>query len=241
MTTFAGQWGPEDFQSRAGAAVPDATVTVYELDGTTKAALFVDRMRSAVLANPLPTGVLSGHPGLDSLANGIFFVDPGHYVVAAVVDHVERLRTPVTVDVDPSEPFGGVSTINGLGGVVTLGDLREDVTAGAIVSGHALVSPRVPDGRVVPADPTDIAGIDRPLWITTGAAASGAPVEVLTYGEFPEPSWSWAAGAALYLGPSGVLTATVPTSPGFAWLRKVATALTPTIIQFDPSPPIRLT
>lgn len=136
---------------------------------------------------------------------------------------------------------GAVASVNHLTGAVLVGALLRSETAGTALSGHVLVSPRS-DGTVIAADPTSLAGIDAPIWLTTAAASNAAPVEVLLAGRFTEPSWSWTPNAPLYLGAAGAITATVPTAAGgAAWLRKVATALTATVIQFNPSPPIKLT
>lgn len=109
--------------------------------------------------------------------------------------------------------------------------------ASGALSGHRLVWEN-PDSTISYADPTDLASAGRPVWLTTNAAADGGDVTVLTEGPFTEPTWSFTPGAALYLGPSGTLTETVPTWPSF--LQRVATALTATAVYCDPQPPIRL-
>lgn len=109
MTVYAGQYGPDAFQDKRGNRVPDAEVTIYEIGTTTKATLYVDRDRSDELANPLPTGVASGAPGLDLRANGIFYADPNQYTMVTRHRGVVVGTWPIVIDVDPDED--GVGTV----------------------------------------------------------------------------------------------------------------------------------
>lgn len=195
-------------------------------------------------ANPI---LQPGEPGVALNDNS----DPGYLKIGNGVDRWSDLpweNAAVTASIlaeaalrsAADSALDGRVTILEAGGIVPSADSLVLVRlAVATMSGHVLVSPRS-DGEVVLADPTDPAVIDLPVWLTKAAVVSGAPVEVLVFGSITEPSWAWTPGSALYLGTGGTLTATVPTAPGSAWLRKVATATGPTTIQFDPSPPIRI-
>jgi len=111
-------------------------------------------------------------------------------------------------------------------------------TAFATLSGHRIVSPRS-DGTVEYADNATSTHANRPFWMTSGAATSGAAVTVVAYGEITEPSWSWTPGAAVYLATNGTLTQTAPVAPAF--LLQVGTAQAPTVMFIDPQRPIFLT
>lgn len=102
MATFAGQWGPHPFIDGEGDAVPNAVVTVRNLDATL-ATLYTGRTKAAPLLNPLPLGVSGGAPGLDDEANGTFYADPGPYTLTVTVGGVEVFAGPITVPVDPAE------------------------------------------------------------------------------------------------------------------------------------------
>lgn len=207
------------------------------------------RLRRGTLAqwNSVNPILKSGEPGVALNDNA----DPGWLKIGNGVDHwvdlpFENAAVMAAIVAEAGlrsaadSALGVRVTALEAGGVVPTADsLVLTKTAGSTLSGHVLVSPT--SGTAVDlADPTDLAGIDLPIWMTIGAASVGTPASVLVFGPFVEPSWSWTPGSALYLGPSGTLTAVVPTAPGSVWLRKVATAISATAIQFDPSPPISI-
>lgn len=118
----------------------------------------------------------------------------------------------------PSPPSGSTTTIvvNG--------------TAAADLSGHRVVTPR-DDGTFEYADNTTT-GVERPLFLTTGAIMTGASADVVSFGYVTEPTWSWTPGEALYLGTNGFMTQTPPTGAN-VMLQEVARVITPTKILFD--------
>lgn len=118
------------------------------------------------------------------------------------------------------------------------GQLRLTRTAAATLSGHRVVTPTA-EG-VGYATNTSMAHARAPLWLTLTAAAAGAPVEVAAYGLVTEPSWTWTAGALLYLGPAGQLTPTPPAVPDAAFAQVTGYAVTAITVFFDPRPPIVL-
>lgn len=125
------------------------------------------------------------------------------------------------------------------GGGVAVDALLITKVASAALSGHSLVVP-LDDDTVGLADPSDPNTADLPVWLTVAAAVQAAPVQSLMLGPIVEPSWAWNAGSALYVGLGGTLTSVVPAAPSYRWLRKVATAINSTTIQYDPSPPIKI-
>jgi hypothetical protein len=138
---------------------------------------------------------------------------------------------PTTVTVLPVVGPTGPQGIPGDTGVVTL-------PAGGTLSGHRLVT-RQPDGSLAYADNATVAHVHVPLWLTLGAAVSGAQVNVQAAGIVTEPSWSWPPGP-LYLGTNGQLTQTVPTSPGAAFSVQVGYATSATSIVLDRQPSLVL-
>lgn len=84
-------------------------------------------------------------------------------------------------------------------------------TAGTALGGHRLVVIG-DEGKAIYADPSIISHGHRVLGMTTGAAAEGGDVTIMSVGELTEPSWSWLPEKPVFLGASGVPTQTVPTS-----------------------------
>lgn len=160
----------------------------------------------------------------------------------------------ITVDIGPTEPqvaLIGVAALgppgptgpsgasgptgpSGPGGFVLL--QREAAT---VLSGHRLVVPG-DDGRVGYADNDDPDHLNRPVWLTRGAALAGAQVDLLALGELTEPSWAWIPGSAIYLGTAGGVTQTPPSSPSATFLLQVAMPTTPTTVFYNPKVPIVL-
>lgn len=147
---------------------------------------------------------------------------------------VAETSTTETVELGIMGPQGppGESAVSGVVAFI-------QHTGAAPIGGHRLVSPQA-DGTLELADPTDLAEIHRPVWLTTQAAGADEDTTVVSFGPVTEPSWAWTPGAPLYLAANGLLTHTVPTAPGSAFLKAVASAVTPTTIQYDPQPPIQL-
>lgn len=150
-------------------------------------------------------------------------------VVAGVVQVVQGAN--VTVDnTDPQRPV--VSASGGGSATVT-------ALAGATLSGHRVVRPQS-DGSMVYASNDQIADVTRSLFLTLGAASSGAPVTVQVIGQVAEPTWNWSDGP-IFLGANGVLTQTPPTLVGGAvFIEQVASSDGPTGLFWNPRTPIVL-
>ncbi len=99
------------------------------------------------------------------------------------------------------------------------------LTAAIDLSGHRVVV-ATPSGATY-AEPTNPAHADAVVGLTLGAALTGSPVTVQAAGEVTEPSWNWTAGAVLYVGDGGVLSASPPSA---GWVQPFAVALAPTKI-----------
>jgi hypothetical protein len=144
-------------------------------------------------------------------------------------------------------PAGGIaapldaealSVLDGLG-VTDTGQLRASGTASMTLSGHRVVT-QGSDGRLGYASNDNPAMVQSPLWITMGAASSGAAVEVVMFGALIEPSWSWTPGP-LYLGAAGALTQTPPSAlAGAAFLAQIGVANGATSVFIDRGPSILL-
>jgi hypothetical protein len=126
---------------------------------------------------------------------------------------------------------------SGIGGSVA--ELRRNGVAAVALSGHRVVMPQV-NGQLNYASNDNVAHLAAPLWITTGAASPGSPVDVLITGLMVEPSWSWTPGP-VYLGANGQLTQTPPAAPGALFLAQVGTATSPTTLFVDRAPSIKIT
>lgn len=164
------------------------------------------------------------------------------------------LSTPV-ID-DPDDPLDGeqvlsLSTVQAAPGKTTgtvqviylpgnegppgpAGGSSVTLVAGATLSGHRVVT-KASNGTAVYADNLTVGA--EPLWLTLGAALSGADVDAQSSGVVDEPSWSWTPGP-IYLGSNGLLTQTLPGAPAF--LCQVGYATSPTSIVLDRQPSIQL-
>lgn len=80
------------------------------------------------------------------------------------------------------------------------------------ISGHVIVIAQT--GGVEIADPNDSSHMGKVVGITTHAATSGNTIEVKTDGLMDSVTWSWTPGE-LYLGTSGSITQTAPTTGVF--------------------------
>lgn len=87
------------------------------------------------------------------------------------------------------------------------GGAVENFTAGAVISGHRMLS--AAGGLVVPADAASISSAESCVGLGLQAAAFGEPVSVLRFGRVTELTWSWAPGP-VYLGADGAMTQTPP-------------------------------
>jgi len=116
-----------------------------------------------------------------------------------VVDTVAEINIVSVGEVGPPGPPGSP------------GEFIISKTASATLSGHRAV---VPDavGGVIYADSSTLTHRDKTLGITTGAAGIGAAASIRTYGELNEPSWNWALDTPVFVGLTGLLTQTPPTS-----------------------------
>ncbi len=108
------------------------------------------------------------------------------------------------------------------------GDART-VTAAEALGGHRAITV---DGRHA----TTVT-LDRLAGISTAAGAVGTLVPYVAAGPLSEPSWAWTPGLPLFVTGAGVLTQTAPSS-GVA--RRVAWAVSATLINIDPFPTIQL-
>lgn len=160
---------------------------------------------------------------------------------------VELVRQGTVVQVatpgpqGPPGPQGEPGAQGPPGASAIAGATRVTVTAPAatVLSGHRAVRPR-PDGTVAYADATDAAHLHGPLWVTIGAAAAGALVEMVTYGPLVEPSWAWTPGLPVFLAVAGALTQTPLSGPPFLFVTRVGVATAPGTLFVDPHPPIAL-
>lgn len=117
------------------------------------------------------------------------------------------------------------------------GPLLMRVVASANLSGHRVVTPN-DAGEIEYADP--LGDSNRPVWLTLGAVMSGAPTDVLTFGEHEEGSWAWNPDLPIWLGLNGTLTQTLPTYPTSGFLMQVATVIDPTTLFFEPKQAVHL-
>ncbi|WP_280412517.1 hypothetical protein [Nocardia asiatica] len=143
-------------------------------------------------------------------------------VQAVTITPTDGARVLVVPTPGPPGPPGDAEAISQ---VIATG------TAAAALSGHRAVTRRT-DGAFEYASNTDPAHLSAPIWVTTGAASSGAEVTAVAFGPLDEPSWSWTVGP-VFLGVNGALTQTPPTAPGAVFLAQIGTATAPTSIFVD--------
>jgi hypothetical protein len=108
--------------------------------------------------------------------------------------------------------------------------------AGIILSGQRVVL-YAPGVGWIYADSSIVAHGQAQVAVTKTAANLGVDCEAVTSGVMDEPSWSWPAPCVLFLGTSGQLTITPPTS-GF--VREIARAVSATRIVIEPEQAINL-
>lgn len=107
------------------------------------------------------------------------------------------------------------------------------------LSARRVVTPQA-NGTLVYADNSNPDHIDQPLYLTVGAIAVGDTGEVIAFGKVTELTWNWTPSLLVFLGTSGQLTQTPPTSPDAAFLIEVARVQTPTTLLYDAKLPIAL-
>lgn len=136
-----------------------------------------------------------------------------------VVDEVRDIQIVTVGEPGPPGPQGSP------------GEFIISKTASATLSGHRAV---VPDavGGVIYADSSTLTHRDKTLGITTSAAGIGAAASIRTYGELTEPSWNWALDTPVFVGLTGLLTQTPPTS-GFVQRVGFPTATDTLFIDID--------
>lgn len=120
----------------------------------------------------------------------------------------------------PIGPAGGTAIIT-----------RPTATA---IGGHRVVVQDA-DGTVSYADHTTPEHADMALGLTIEAADAGAGIQILVGGETVEPSWAWDVTRPIYLGATGLLTQTPPTT-GF--LQQVAIPLAADRLYWLPQPAV---
>lgn len=112
-----------------------------------------------------------------------------------------------------------------------------EAVTGMVIGGHRLVVPNNV-GEIVYADSENLAHLNRPIWLSTGAWGSGVVATVTSAGTVTEGSWNWTPGLPIWLGVNGQLTQTTPL--GSQFIQRVATVITPTTIEYRPHQPITL-
>jgi hypothetical protein len=90
------------------------------------------------------------------------------------------------------------------------GSDTEVLTAGQNLSGQRVV--RDTETGALYADHNTISHAAQIAGITLGAVLAGGLATVRHHGEIDESSWSWTPGATLFLGSSGQITESIPTS-----------------------------
>ena len=115
-----------------------------------------------------------------------------------------------------------------LGNEAGLTDLvvREVLTANENIS--ALTVVQLEGGVAKIAHATDPDQLDRIIGVAATAASSGAEIEIITFGEITDGSWSWSEGGTLFVRDDG----SIGSSPG-THRKEIAKAWTPTKIHVD--------
>jgi hypothetical protein len=108
------------------------------------------------------------------------------------------------------------------------------MVAGQNLSGHRAVYTNNA-GKLEYADKDIAISADRLVGITTGAANTDSIAEVQIVGLLEEPSWNWDISGLIYIGSSGILTQSIPSS---GYYYSIAFPVTPTKIFINKQPPI---
>ncbi len=107
-------------------------------------------------------------------------------------------------------------------------------TASVAIGGHRVVVLNASE-QAIYADSSITAHADKVLGVSTGAADAGASVQVQTYGEMVEASFSFTPELAVYASTNGLMTQTPPAS-GFK--RGIGFALAATKLFIDLREPV---
>lgn len=91
------------------------------------------------------------------------------------------------------------------------GNSNVSYTAGVALGGHRAVVLDASENAIY-ADHTNLAHADKVIGITTGAVTAGDAASIQTEAEITEPSWSWTLDQPIFLGATGLLTQTPPSS-----------------------------
>jgi hypothetical protein len=93
---------------------------------------------------------------------------------------------------------------------VTYNAIATTETAGEDIPGIRVV--KLVSGQIMLADPGDVTEANAVIGVTAGSVTSGNTVKVIRYGPMSDGSWSFTANEKLYLGSSGAITHSVPSS-----------------------------
>lgn len=137
---------------------------------------------------------------------------------------------PGVVRVAVPGPMGG----DGPPGASAQGNRSETAVQAAVTLGGHKAVRGTPAGAVY-ASAAILADLGTVIGVTTGAAAAGADVAVVSSGAIDEPSWAWAPGP-VWLGLDGNLTQ-IP--PAGAFVQQIGVAVGPTRLIVSLGPPIR--
>jgi hypothetical protein len=159
-------------------------------------------------------------------ADGAILLGPGHL-------------TPTPIGAGGGGPVissDGSVTVTNPGGSYDLSVLPSGVfsaVTGAAIGGHRVVAFKA-DGTVEYADNTNTAHRYSSVAVTTQAASSGQPVNIVALGPVVEALWSWTPQELVFVGTNGLLTQTPPESPSFS--RPIGVATSATSIFVSPHP-----
>jgi len=98
------------------------------------------------------------------------------------------------------------------GNIGPAGGVALTVTAGAALGGHRIVHLDSSEKAQYAGNQTAAHALVM-LGMTLGAAVLNDPVNVQSFGEVIEPSWSWTLNQPVYLDTNGLLTQTTPVAP----------------------------
>jgi len=144
-----------------------------------------------------------------------------------------QYRVIVSTPPTPKVVIKGGLTAQYIGG--SAGGSTSLAIAGEIIHGHRAVL--VVNGTAWHASSATLAHAPGVTGIATNSALLGGNVQVALLGVLTEPTWSWTAGLPVYVGVSGILTQTPPTS---GWIREIALAIATTRLLIRPQMPITL-
>lgn len=136
--------------------------------------------------------------------------------VTVIVEEVPQVETVTElvpeIIVEPAPPEIEVIVDCGAQGPPGPGSIPQTLTkiAGEALGGHRAVYV-ASDGTLRYAD-SQVATARVVAGITTGAAAAGDPTILRYAGEMVEAGWSWVPEGTIYLGTTGQLTQTPPTT-----------------------------